>query len=225
MSTPEGDATGENSTDSPDQSPLRWSVLSRISEIAVLNAGYIAAAVIPVAAAILIQINSLFETDFVFGSNLFIAYVASLALAVAKLSYSLLCPKIIRYYNNFNRYLSELDDLVRSVTALGDARGPINERKVREEVENLTSRMDLTEDQRAIVSEHLAKVRQGLDAAATEKKLATIVQNYEARWDEAEFKRPRWRIAIFTLYVGSGAAAAYLFFGVGLWRVVRLAFF
>lgn len=224
MSTPEGN-TAEKESDSLDPSPLRWSVLSRISEIAVLNAGYIAAAAIPVAAAMLIQVNDRFGTDFVFGPNVFVAYIASLALAVAKLSYSLLCPKIIRYYNNFNRYLSELDDLVRSVTALGDARGPLNERQVREEVQKLTAQLGLTTEQRAIVTDHLAKVRQGLDAAATEKKLAAIVQNYEARWDEAEFKRPRWRIVIFTLYVGSGVAAAYLFFGVGLWRILRLAFF
>lgn len=204
--------------------PPKWSVINRISDTGVLSVGYYGALFIPTGAAALLQINAWLGTQFVFGPNVFIAYVASLLLAVGKLSYSIACPKIIRYYNNFNRYLSELDDLTRSVIALSTVRLPIALKEIEQQVEAKAAASSLQPEEIEIAAARVKSLQKRLAAADIQADLAEIVTNYEGRWGEAERKRPRLRAVIATCYLVSAVLAAYLLIGVGLWRMGALAF-
>ncbi len=204
--------------------PPKWSVINRISDTGVLSVGYYGALFIPVAAAGLLQMNAWLNTSFVFGPNVFIAYLASLLLALGKLSYSIACPKIIRYYNNFNRYLSELDDLTRSVIALSTVRLPIALKEIEQHVGAKAEGASLQPEQIEVAAARVKALQKKLAAADIQADLAEIVTNYEGRWGEAERKRPRLRAVIALCYLVSAALAAYLLILVGLWRMGALAF-
>ena len=203
----------------------KWSLINRISETGVLSAGYYGAVFIPVGAAAMMQLNAVLGTNFTFGVNIFIAYVASLTLALGKLAYSVYCPKIIQYYNNFNRYLSELDDLTRSVIALSTVRLPIALEEIERQVTANAGTRKLTDAETKLAVERVKELRRQLAEADVKSDLADIVINYEGRWGEAERKRPRWRMAITLLYLTSAVSAGYLLIVVGLFRMAKIALF
>ena len=221
---PPGGASSAETQGAPGWFPPRWSVINRISETGVLSSGYYGAVFIPTGAAILLEINSTFETEFKFGVNVFIAYIASLLLALGKLAYSISCPKIVRYYNNFNSYLSELDDLTRSAIALSTIRLPIALKEIEQQVQESAAQRRLSQEEVEVASRRVKELQKKLSAADIRADLADIVTNYEGRWGEAERKRPALRLAIASAYLISALLIGYLLIAVGLWRMGALAF-
>ncbi len=197
-------------------SSLRWSVLNRVSDNAIMNAGYVGAIAIPGFAAFILEMGAKISNDIQIGPALLVAYLASLCLATGKLLFFIGCPKIIAYYNNFTRYASELDDLIRALNSLSEWETAAVVQNKRDEVLGKLRDKGATDEQVKVFADLMADAQRRIKEADARKPIENLVLNYEARWREAERKWPAVRYTVGVLYALSAVMAAYLFFWVGV---------
>lgn len=180
-----------------------------------MNVGYIGAIAIPSFAAYLAQRSDAAAAS-PYAVPLAAAYCASLCLMLGKIIFFVTCPKIISYYNNFTRYASEFDDLVRALNTIADAEAKAAKARIHDSVEKTLIERGAPEAKAAEFAARMAEAQERIAKADAKHPIEKLVLNFHSNWVVAEHKLPLVRGTVGALYAMSALFAAYLFFLVGV---------